>query len=1032
MSSLDTKYQFRDEIFRGFSLDLLGPLSDDEVLRTQPSETYSIGMLYPKNVQEEQKVDDIAINDPGDDEDDEVASLSNLRFPATMGLTFAIAGSVEHKIHVSVCSGTYLSKGDDWVRTPIFLKEHPIDLNPTQGFETIPVTAGLDLRVRVRQADARGHVAVTLVLVNANQPILDRKKSSEAIFFQSQIIVELSPDSKVEFVDRSQVSSELDDLEAKLNRLLFRHVQNYATGHGCAVEWDQGGAAQKIWTSFIPSHRLRLSESNPEISSWALDMRAPLVRPKPELIGELYVLIDGYEKWIDQQQLSFSAIPADLLDVANSNIADCRIAAKRMKRGVQLLEDGNNLSFYKAFAFMSESMVQQRVRSEIVLAKRSDLRQEDIPAIWRPFQLLFILQCLEGLAHPDSPDREIADLLWFPTGGGKTEAYLGLISFTLMLRRIQGRSHGVSTIMRYTLRLLTTQQFERAALLMCCCEVIRKNKAELGSQPFEVGLFLGQNGTPNSLEDAKKALEKLRDFADADVSNIGNPIQINICVWCGQPLGPNDHIVGVNCVARCPDPGCKFHGGLPWFVVDEDIYSRRPNLIIGTVDKFALLAVKEKAGNLFNRIGKVDPGLDLIIQDELHLISGPLGTLAGLYESAFDELGRRESKDPAVLGARAKLVASTATIRRASEQVRAVFDREVCQFPPSALDSRNSYFAVESAPERKGTRRYVGVMAPGISQATILVRTYASLFHEATKGGWDSTVRDLYWTLVAYFNSLRILASAQLMMQDDVRDRLDLLNGGTAHSRQPDYNMIELTSRASATDIPKYLRQLRVGLPDTTTIETLLATNMISVGVDIDRLGLMVIAGQPQATAEYIQASSRVGRRDPGFVFTVYNPTKSRDRSHYESFVPYHSALYRQVEATSVTPFSPRARARALHATFVILCRFLIPGMSSDGSASKIVDHVPEAKDLIKLLLARVARVDKIELRDTQAELEDILETWLSLAASNADLKYYSYGEKNGVLFVNYSDQEESDLVPPYPILMSMRDVDKTCGLYAL
>lgn len=1031
MSSLDTKYQFRDEIFRGFSLHLLGPASDNEVLRSQPNETYSVGMLYPKNILEEQKVDDVAINEPGDDEDDEIASLSNLRFPATMGLTFAIAGSGEQKIDVSVSSGKYLSEGDDWVRTPISQK-HKIELKPTRGFDTRFVTAGLDLRVRVRQADASGHVAVTLVLVNTNEPILDRKKSSEAIFFQSQIIVELSPDSEVEFVDRSQVSSELDDPEVKLNRLIFRHVQNYATGHGCAIEWAQGEVARKVWTSFIPSHDLRLSESNPEISSWGLDMRAPLTRPKPELIGEFYELIDGYEKWIDQQELSFPEIPADLLDVASSNITDCRVAAKRMKRGVQLLDDKNNLSFYKAFAFMSESMVQQRVRSEIVLAGRSDLQEGAIPAIWRPFQLLFILQCLEGLANPDSSDREIADLLWFPTGGGKTEAYLGLISFILMLRRIEGRPHGVSTIMRYTLRLLTTQQFERAALLMCCCEVIRKKKAELGNQPFEVGLFIGQNGTPNSLENAKKALEKLRDFPDADVSKFGSPIQINLCVWCGRALFPKDHIVGVNCVAYCPNPECEFHHGLPWFVVDEDIYSRRPNLIIGTVDKFALLAVREETGNLFNRIGEVEPGLDLIIQDELHLISGPLGTLAGLYESAIDELGRRGSKDPAASSARAKLVASTATIRRASEQVRAVFDREVCQFPPSALDSRDSYFAVESAPGRKGTRRYVGVMAPGISQATILVRTYASLFHEATKGGWDSTVRDLYWTLVAYFNSLRILASAQLMMQDDVRDRLDLLNGGTTHSRQPDDNIIELTSRASATEIPKYLRQLRVGLPDPSTIETLLATNMISVGVDIDRLGLMVIAGQPQATAEYIQASSRVGRRDPGFVLTVYNSTKSRDRSHYESFVPYHSALYRQVEATSVTPFSPRARARALHATFVILCRFLIPGLSPNGSAHKIVNHVREANDLIKLLLTRVQRVDSIELSNTQAELEDILEKWLSLAASNTDLKYYSYRVKDGVLFVDYSDQEESDLVPPYPILMSMRDVDKTCGLYAL
>ena len=412
----------------------------------------------------------------------------------------------------------------------------------------------------------------------------------------------------------------------------------------------------------------------------------------------------------------------------------------------------------------------------------------------------------------------------------------------------------------------------------------------------------------------------------------------------------------------------------------------------------------------------------------MHLISGPLGTLTGLYESAIDEIGRQNSEDGNAFGLRPKIIASTATIRRATEQVRSVFDREVCQFPPSALDSRDSYFAVESLPEKKGTRRYLGVMAPELSQSTLLVRTYASLFHEVSLGDWDDSVRDIYWTLVAYFNSLRILAAAQLLMLDDVSDRLDLLNGGGAHIRQPGDNKIELTSRASATDIPKYLRQLRVGIPDSDTVQTLLATNMISVGVDIDRLGLMVLAGQPQGTAEYIQASSRVGRRDPGLVITVYNSTRSRDRSHYESFLPYHSALYRRVEATSVTPFSPRARQRALHAVFVILCRHLVPDLQSNNAAKNILHHLSEIDVIKDLLIARVSRVDQIEANDTRHELEDFISDWCDMARNLADLKYYKAKDPN-VLFVSH-DEFEDEYGGPLPVLMSMRDVDKSCSLY--
>ena len=1029
MTGLNTKYAFRDQITQGFRQHLLGPKEENEILVAQPCDVYSVGMLHPvSKILEEVQVDDLAIGAVDDQEVDEPTTLANLRFPSTMGLTFAIKGDETSEIVVSVRVGVYAYSGHDWQRSSIPFNPKPIKMQPTNGFEVIEVCAGLELRFRVRDADAHGHISVTLVLVNTKNEVLDRKLRSGSIFFQPEIIVEIPVGMEANFVDRSQVPSSSDDKDAQLGRLLFRHTRNYATGHGCAVDWEDKIDEKKICTTFLPEHDLRLSESNPAIDSWVLDMRAPAKKQRDEIITEFLSLVSEYEVWIESQRLLLTAVPIDLLDVAQANIEECQRSASRMRRGISILSDSSDMNPFRAFVYMSEAMVEQRIRSEIVLAGRSDLDPSQIPAKWRPFQLMFILQSLEGLANNESEDREIADLLWFPTGGGKTEAYLGLIAFTLMLRRLRKKPHGVAAIMRYTLRLLTIQQFERAALLMCCCEDIRKRSGELGSENFEVGLFVGRDATPNNLEDAKKALKILRDNVDGDVGKLGNPIQINICVWCGSKLGPFDHIVEDRCVARCPDSSCQFSSRLPWLVVDEDLYSRRPNLVIGTVDKFALLAVKEEAGNLFNRMAGQNPGLDLIIQDELHLISGPLGTLTGLYESAIDEICRQKSGDGIGCGPRPKIVASTATIRRATEQVRSVFDREVCQFPPSALDSRDSYFAVESLPEKKGTRRYLGVMAPELSQSTALVRTYASLFHEASLGDWDDSVRDVYWTLVAYFNSLRILAAAQLLMLDDVVDRLDLLNGGSAHIRQPGDNKIELTSRASATDIPKYLRQLRVGLPELDTVQTLLATNMISVGVDIDRLGLMVLAGQPQGTAEYIQASSRVGRRDPGLVVTVYNSTRSRDRSHYESFLSYHSALYRRVEATSVTPFSPRARSRALHAAFIILCRHLVPDLQSNNSAKNIRQHESEVDAIKDLLTSRVARVDPIEAVDTRRELDDFVSYWCEMADDLPDLKYFKPNDPN-VLLVSHDDFED-EYGGPVPVLMSMRDVDRSCSLY--
>jgi ATP-dependent helicase YprA (DUF1998 family) len=454
--------------------------------------------------------------------------------------------------------------------------------------------------------------------------------------------------------------------------------------------------------------------------------------------------------------------------------------------------------------------------------------------------------------------------------------------------------------------------------------------------------------------------------------------------------------------------------------VDEAVYDARPTLVIATVDKFASMPWRENTAALFNR-DRSDgtPPPELIVQDELHLISGPLGTLTGLYETAVDALADQP-----------KVIASTATIRRAADQGKALFDREVQQFPPAGLDSRDSWFAVETPRAVKASRRYVGLLTPGTSQSTLLIRTYATLLHQAMRTDTSEKVRDAYWTLVGYFNSLRLLAAAELQVHDDVVSYLELLaeRDGTSPRSTDGYS--ELTSRIDASAIPARLKQIEKRLPDKDTVDVLLATNMISVGVDVDRLGLMAVMGQPQTTAEYIQATSRVGRAHPGLVTVMLNSARSRDRSHYENFLHFHSALYREVESTSVTPFSSRARERGLHAVVVALTRILIPVARPNDAAGRIHDYLDQIQDVIKpVLMARVHGIDKDEYQATSDAFDEFVKWWADEAGYHGGLLYEPVrGKKSPSLLKAYDDESED--AEAWSTLWSLRDVDAESALF--
>lgn len=866
-----------------------------------------------------------------------------------------------------------------------------------------------------------GYRAVSLFVVNRRKraELKDRAKD-ERWLFQPSIRVE-GPAGAAIFVskdsaDRSRQSD--NDGDAANNGLIYRERREFATGHGVAVNWEcRPGdrlTATAVFTEFIPTYEVpQLIAPADQVRGAVLDMATLASADTIRLVSGLRPLLDAYEQWAER--LAAAAAAPDissvraLADAAAVNIRGCRRTLERMRAGLTLLQTDPQVA--DAFRFANKVMWDQRINSIWASENRRRGKVDGAPndrpedRTWRPFQMGFILLNLRGIAEPTSADRKIVDLLWFPTGGGKTEAYLGLAAFALALRRLRAgkQSPGVSIIMRYTLRLLTVQQFQRAAALMCACEIERKRETKTwGDEPFTIGVWVGRKTTPNTFADSQRALKKL---ASRDKPSEGTPVQLVACPRCGEALVDKDgrpenksyvaDPTSQRTLVFCPREKCAFSyvqsggAGVPVVVVDAEVYRVRPSFLVATVDKFAQMPFKGEVKALFGARDRLSPRYghltdvhdtiegkaitdatpagpllppDLIIQDELHLISGPLGTMVGLYETAVDYLTQRGPRSGRIP---AKVIASTATIRRAAQQVRQLYARDLSTFPPPGIDAADSFFARERAidPDDDGSagRLYVGLNAPGSSSKTLLVRTYAILLAAAAKEiKADPAAGDPYGTLVGYFNSLRTLGGAKRLVEDDIAlVRMKYLYRKRQFERPRLAEPQELTSRLDSWRIPGLLKKLDIKFPrqekSEWPVDVLLATNMISVGVDIDRLGLMVVTGQPKSTSEYIQATSRVGRKYPGLVVTMYNWLGARDLSHYERFVSYHEALYRYVEAISVTPFSSRALDRALPGVLVSMHRLGADGMAANDGASQFPSVEAETNEMCASLERRAA-----------------------------------------------------------------------------
>ncbi len=1067
-------YTLRDQLLEALRTDLLGPVGGEhEILKDDaPITVYPVGVLFPQSEDDEARaeISDAASEADGQDEtpftarrDSEEPSpdlgvaLANTRRPSSMGLTFAVDPATSGSIVLTVRAATYAPEDaegnpisarrtevrsteeqrEHWRRVALHLDPVTVDVTVPHAHEPVTLHPGLELRVVARPATGpHGTVTVTATVVNSLR--VGRFDLRDAHCFYQPVLEVTAPDGcPAPFVERPAALGAVDKEQA-LSRLLHRHAPSFATGHGCAARWDwtpppigasgrERAAVAAVRTEFVPSHEVLLTDSNPEIDDRALTMQGLGTAPDVEIIAALRGLLVGYEAWIGAQAAEAERLRGgEHEEAAREQLALCRRTLERMHRGVDLLADPRRPEIMKAFRLANLAMAEQRARTSWIKDGKPG-----VPAVekgkWRPFQISFLLLCLEGIVDANHADRGIADLLWFPTGGGKTEAYLGLIAFTTFLRRIRdgAAGAGVTVLMRYTLRLLTLQQFERAAALICAMERRRAmDPKTLGSEPVSIGMWVGKSATPNTLENAARKLTELRVSPGKRLEK-ENPVQLEACPWCGTALDANNYEVEehlLRMAIRCPNSACDFHPGLPVHLIDEAVYHARPTLIIATVDKFAAMPWRPATAALFNRDredGTKPP--ELIVQDELHLISGPLGTLTGLYETVVDALADQP-----------KVIASTATIRRADEQGNHLFGRKVSQFPPGGLDSRDSWFAVETTRDRKAARRYIGLFTSTTSQSTLLIRVYAALLHRALTCEAPDEVKDAYWTLVGYFNSLRLLSAAELQVLDDVQDRLEYLATRDGVKPRRIDGLTELSSRANASDIPKRLKEVERHLPMSDVLDVLLATNMISVGVDVDRLGLMAVMGQPQTTAEYIQATSRVGRRHPGLVAVMLNSTRSRDRSHYESFQHFHSALYREVESTSVTPFSARARDRGLHAVIVALARILLPDARRNEAARDIDAFVDDLNALVRpIVLARVATVDNTgtEVTPTARAFDAFVSWWQTEAVAQPNLVYEARRSSRIPALLSGFDDDPHDTAG-WPTLWSLRDVDASSTFF--
>ena len=1079
----------RERLVNWLERQLIGPTAgsdDGREFDRSPLERYPVGVLHPLE-SEGRGIDPVSgvSSDrpfPGgrwhDDDDngdmprdgepgssqEKVVPVRHRRYvpPSSVGFSFCVRGATSLRIEASAARYEADSEDRDTEgrfrgrryrrivldpETMCFGNGHRERRRIWQGH------AGIDVRARVH---GQGTI-VTVALFNRQtfvwdeDPRLQVRTRVESSLFQVRLecLVEQG-----EVVDYPHVDPTLLDDEERELELQYRDRRIFAVGHGAAVDWEVApGAPARIRSDFLPRAETPIVSVAPRCDTRALEMeglagdRLPLVR--------LRAFVAAYGAWVEDRIDDAGRLEKRMDREAGRRIVARMVEAhQRMLCGVELLARDEDAAL--AFRIANRAMLRQMEHFG---------GTRDISCRWRPFQLGFLLASIASAVSENDPDRETLDLIWFQTGGGKTEAYLGLIAFLLVWRRLHhGRSGGGTAVfMRYTLRLLTRQQFERAAGLICALERIRLRDARgdgrLGEEPFSVGIWVGSGVSPNTIKEAAKRVRAIRAAGEGDETDAKarNSLLLARCPWCKEPFdSERGYRTGLDDFRfHCTSLKCDFgrsEAPLPCRVVDESLYRHPPSLLIATIDKFARLAWEERARAFFGA-GRGCRPPDLVLQDELHLVSGPLGSVAGLYEAGIETAIRCRGVTP-------KYIASTATTRMAGEQVRALYGRELAVFPPPGLSWDDSWFA-RVDPRRPG-RLYVGYLAPLMNQHQSLAPLAASLLSAPLIEFRDDQDRqdllEAWWTSVIYHGTLRDVAMSSNAFQSDVRDFGDWLireyeeerrGADGEHEEQDDSaagrrvtkalrrrfretEMRQLWSRHTAEEIAETFERLGEPRGSGRCIDTVLSTNMVSVGLDVTRLAVMVVNGQPLTTGEYVQATSRVGRGDvPGIVVANYYRHQARSLSHYERFRPYHESFYRFVEPNSVTPYTFQVRRRGLHAALVIALRHAVDGLNENSAAGCFDREATDVGTVVSALKQRIRRACPKKAEEVEAHIELLLREWHDEGERCRNVRQALHYHARDMAYSRLLYSEGDGIRTPgrWMTLHSMRDVEQPAVL---
>lgn len=1104
--------------------DLIGSAKEDEIITDYPTSKYITGIIYPSDSTpeeldedfEEERIEYREDENPTtfEEEEEKERTTSGYQKPTSIGLSFYIPSSVkEIKATVSWASYDELPKVNEEDKGHQFKRSQHTE-SAILNFEGKTFNSEIRLNVNnkirlvtVCREVLNGNRMATVFLNNK-----DTAGKKEAEWRKSMFQVELkleSTDGTDIFIPEYLCRKELGD------EFYYQGRPVFARGRQCAAVWDYRNAKQSVnclKSDFIPEYEIpAIDYVIKELPEDALLMKTMCSRKmRAETVANLRKLTSLYSNWITNKLENSDRMKnPSFIKKGEDVISKCKTALQRMSRGIDLLETDDTV--LSAFLFMNQVMYMQQAITDHCKHYDAEERhklEESLETIgkyssWRPFQIAFILLNLYGMVHGESEDREIVDLLFFPTGGGKTEAYLGLMAFTIGYRRLTAKKEtefnkdgGVTVLLRYTLRLLTMQQRDRILKLVIAMELQRAAHPEIwGTERISIGFWVGGSVTPNRFSEYNEANHWEKKTFENKVFK-----QILKCPFCAKELTHSDFTIikkAKTVQINCSNPNCNFHKSknttMPVYVIDEEIYAKCPTIVISTVDKFARLPWTEETGLLFGktnkkceRCGYVAIGSDrhpekthepdryfklpkasveeckpfyppeLIIQDELHLITGPLGTIYGGFETIVEDMCCVERNGKKI---RPKYIVSTATIKNAEFQIKSLYGRNsFSQFPPSGFDVRDSYFINEIplpkdtpsfeetdkmkshiAAGEKPFRMYASVCAPGFSMKIAMIRLYSVLLEKSFEllqnKDYEAYI-DPYYTLVGYFNSLRELGSTVRLLSDEIPSRLYFLKNLHNQEKQRFLNNTkEITSRIPSSQIAEVLENLTIKYNSEEkyqkAYDAVIATNMIAVGMDVDRLGLMCVAGQPKQNSEFIQATSRVGRKFPGLIITLDNPYKPRDLSVYENFTGFHSQMGRYVEGNSVTPFSARARDRVLHSVIISLIRLHIERMSANKTAAGITSITDEEiAEIKKTILHRIDQVEPDACDGTEIEIDRIIDFWKEQAADGLlsyTIPIYKKADQKRLMAVYGDDYvNEGEL----ETLNSMRDVEATSTMY--